>query len=455
MSGLLTKAEAAERLGVSPTTVTRLINSNKIETVSVGKREVIKTEAVDKYLSSANLIPAPSDRRRDQGEIPRPMALSFFSGAGGLDLGMERAGIEHVFFCENNREARMTLTRNWPHAALAGDIMTLDAPTVRSLARIDNADIDVMAGGPPCQAFSTAGARRAFDDPRGNVFLKFLDLFSELRPKYLVVENVRGLLSTPFPVRPGGDPVKGGALSLILEKIRGAGYEVSFNLYNAANFGAAQVRERVIIVATRNGERFPWLRPTHSDEEKWQSLGLSPWRTFKDATKCLKNTEHHFVQFPPKRLAFFELLSEGQNWTNLPKELQRSAMGKAFDLSGGRTGFYRRIRFDRPSPTLVTSPIMPATDLCHPHELRPLSVEEYKAVQGFPDDWWVAGDIKEIYRQLGNAVPVQLGEAIGRQILLDLHNEPVELPFSEFPFSRYKSTNDLTWQDPKGKRPEA
>ena len=343
----------------------------------------------------------------------------------------------------------MTLKKNWPQAALAGDIMNLDASEVRRMAGIGDAEIDIMAGGPPCQAFSTAGARRAFDDPRGNVFLKFLEIFEQLQPKYLVVENVRGLLSTPFPIRPGGEPVKGGALSLILEKIRKAGYKVSFNLYNAANFGAAQVRERVVIIASRDSGKVPWLTPTHSDDDAWIAQGMQPWRTFRQATEDIPDDAHHFVQFPDKRLKYFEQLTEGQNWTSLPSVQQRAAMGKAYGLSGGRTGFYRRLRFDRPAPTLVTSPIMPATDLCHPSELRPLSIEEYKAVQGFPADWWVAGDFKEIYRQIGNAVPVQLGEAIGVRVLDDLKGLEPEGDFKGFPYSRYRATNETNWIDPK------
>lgn len=341
----------------------------------------------------------------------------------------------------------MTLSANWPDAALCGDIMQLSAADVREAANIGEADVDLVAGGPPCQAFSTAGARRAFDDPRGNVFLKFIDLFQELRPKYLVVENVRGLLSTPFPLKPGGTPVKGGALHLVLSRIRESGYSASFNLYNAANFGSPQVRERVIIIAKRDGEAVPWLTPTHSDSEKWQEKGLSPWKTFADATRDIRG-EHHFVQFPTKRLKYFEKLKEGEYWTSLPEEDQRIAMGKAFDLTGGRTGFYRRIRSDRPSPTLVTSPIMPATDLCHPQELRPLSIEEYKAIQGFPQDFWLAGTLTDIYRQLGNAVPVQLGEAIGRTLRADMEGSAAPAGFETFPYSRYKATSNETWPTP-------
>lgn len=449
VSDLLTKAETASLIGVSAATVTRLVNSNEIETERIGKREVIRRQTIENYLYRNNLTQAPVDHPRRDNHQPSPLALSFFSGAGGLDLGLERAGIECVFFCENQREARMTLAKNWPAAGLAGDIMDLTAEQVRETAQIGDADIDIIAGGPPCQAFSTAGARRAFDDPRGNVFLKYLDLCEELRPRYIVIENVRGLLSTPFPLEPSGSAVKGGALKLILKKIRAAGYSVSFNLYNAANFGSAQVRERVVIIAKREGEPVGWLEPTHSDIPEWQERGLKPWRTFRDVSDELRGTTHNFVQFPEKRLQFFKKLREGEYWTSLPSEDQREAMGKAFDLSGGRTGFYRRIRFDKPSPTLVTSPTMPATDLCHPSELRPLSVEEYKAIQGFPSDYFLAGNLTDIYRQIGNAVPVELGEAIGLRILRDMRGDAVDSDYSSFPFSRYRETSQLAWKEPK------
>ena len=135
----------------------------------------------------------------------------------------------------------MTLHRNRPDVALLGDITKISADEVRRMARIPQGrEIDVMFGGPPCQAFSTAGARRAFEDPRGNVFLRYLDLASELKPRYLVIENVRGLLSTPFPVESGGKPIRGGVMRYILNKLEEMGYGVSFNLYNAANFGAAR-----------------------------------------------------------------------------------------------------------------------------------------------------------------------------------------------------------------------
>lgn len=330
--------------------------------------------------------------------------MSFFSGALGLDLGMERAGIAAQLLCENDVKCRMTIDSNRPRPALLGDITKVDASTVFEYARIPRErGIDVMFGGPPCQAFSTVGARRAFNDARGNVFLKYLDLARELRPRYLVIENVRGLLSTGYPLEEGGPVVHGGALRVILDRLAEMSYGVSFNLYNAANYGAPQVRERVVIIAKRDGSVMPWLAPTNAADPSW---GLPAWNT----------------------------------------------LGPVLDRvweERGKTGFYRRLWRDRPCATLVTSPTMPATDLCHPTELRPLAVEEYRAVQGFPNDWVIRGNLADCYRQIGNAVPVALGEAIGRAIVNDMRgktNAEAAARLRDFPFSRYKNTSQETWR---------
>lgn len=445
---LLTASEAAHWLGVSPSVLTRLTNNEVLPHMSVGARKAYTQDDLENYLNKYDLIRSPIDKPRKTDSIPEVTTISFFSGAGGLDLGLEDAGIPTLLYSENNKECRMTLMRNRPASALLGDINEITDDKIWEYSRVPkDRGIDIMVGGPPCQAFSTAGARRAFDDKRGNVFLKYLSLAADLKPKYLVIENVRGLLSTPFPLAPGGTPVRGGALSLILSKLHEMNYGVSFNLYNAANFGAAQLRERVILIAKRDGSKASYLTPTHSDKQIW---GLPKWRSFNEATAELSNTTHTHTQFPEKRLRYFRQLKEGQYWTSLPREDQKAAMGKAYDLTGGRTGFYRRIDGNRPAPTLVTSPTMPATDLCHPTELRPLSVEEYKAIQGFPDSWWIAGSTTEKYKQIGNAVPVSLGKAIGDLIIRDMNGETeTQLDFSSFPYSRYTKTSDQSWIDPK------
>ncbi len=442
--GFLSASQTAEKLGTTQQTVSRLAREGRLASETVGGRRVYRSEAIDAYLDSNNLVRAPKDHARIDGALPDITAVSFFSGALGLDLGMEKAGIKSLLMCENDLKCRMTIDSNRPGAALLGDINMVDAEKAFKMARVPKErGIDIVFGGPPCQAFSTAGARRAFNDARGNVFLKYLSLAAEIQPKYLVIENVRGLLSTAFPIVEGGEPVRGGALRIVLNKLDAMGYKVSFNLYNAANFGAPQIRERVVMIAKRDGDKpVAWLTPTNSNDPAW---GLPAWKTLYDAVRDIEDKPQTYQQFPEKRLRFFKLLGEGQYWKNLPVELQEEAMGKAYKLSGGKTGFYRRLSFDKPCATLVTSPTMPATDLCHPTEDRPLSIEEYRRVQGFPDDWVFRGDTQDIYRQIGNAVPVALGEAIGKAILADMAGENPSSAYVDFPYSRYKAVSETSW----------
>ncbi len=401
-------------------------------------------------------MPRPKQNQNEPAvpAIPREaVALSFFSGALGLDLGLERAGIDVRLACEIDPATRKTIALNRPDITLIGDLRDYDADAIRAAAGLGAKDkIDLITGGPPCQAFSTAGKRLGFNDQRGNVFLKYVDLIGELRPRYAVIENVRGLLSAPLSHRPheqrgvgcdslSDDEQPGGALRHILDLLSRHGYAVTFNLYNAANYGAAQIRERVILICSRDGGPVPYLHPTHARDGEF---GLPAWRTFGEAVAGLPADQHHHVKFPEKRLRFYRLLKPGQNWRDLPTDLQKEAMGQSWFAGGGKTGFYRRLAWDEPAPTLVTHPAMPATDLAHPELDRPLSVEEYKRLQGFPDDWQLHGAIADQYRQLGNAVPVPLGEAIGRAILAHLNGES-QPSIPDFPYSRYRGTSDRDW----------
>lgn len=346
----------------------------------------------------------------------------------------------------------MTIEKNEPEMALIGDINHYEADEILRLAKVpQNRKVDVIFGGPPCQAFSTAGARRALNDERGNVFLRYISIVEKIRPTYVVIENVRGLLSAEYPYADIEDKIKGGALCVILDRLKAAGYTISFELYNAANFGAPQIRERVVMIGKLGNEKVAHLSPTHDENGEY---GLELWRTLKDAVQDIESKDQHYVEFPEKRLKFYRMLKEGQYWKDLPNEVLEEAMGSKLNLGGGKTGFYRRLRFDRPSPTLVTDPTMPATDLCHPTQDRPLSVEEYARIQEFPDNWTICGPIKEQYRQIGNAVPIKLGEAIAKTILADMHGKKLR-QISGFSYSRYKNTSEILWQAEMNKKLEA
>lgn len=454
MSDLLSAMDVAGRLQCSEQYARKLMREGRIAAERVGAAWAVRESALEAYQSEQAVpveavVDHPAMRRRREGIV----ALSFFSGAMGLDLGLERAGIAPVLACEFDKACRATIQDNRPEIALLGDINAYDAAQVREAAGLGKRQpIDLIAGGPPCQAFSSAGQRRGFEDVRGNVFLKYIELAMELRPRILVIENVRGLLSAPLKHRPHEQRGKGfpslteaeqpgGALRYVIDLLEAEGYGVSFNLYNAANFGAPQVRERIILVASRDGSRAPFLTPTH---DQTGSHGLPMWRTFRDAVAGLEEAQQEYVHFPEKRLIYYRQLIAGQNWRSLPEALQRKALGKSFEAGGGKTGFLRRLAWDKPAPTLVTHPAMPATDLCHPQMDRPLSVQEYARVQQFPDDWRFAGALLDRYRQIGNAVPVDLGAAVGRLVAARLAGKRTCSPVG-FAYSRYKGTSHLDW----------
>lgn len=436
-------AQVAEILKISTQYARRLIQKRELRADRFGNQWLIPKDELRAFLAKNESFVEPDDHPRTNKELPPIVALSFFSGAMGLDIGLENVGIPALLACEFNKYCRLTIACNKPEIALIGDIEDYDAKKILAFAKIpQNQKIDVIFGGPPCQAFSTAGKRKGFEDKRGNIFLRFIDLIGELKPTYAVIENVRGLLSASYSYR-GEKAINGGALGVVLDKLTEYGYTTSFNLYNAANFGAPQVRERVVIIAKKGKKRVPYLTPTHSENERFN---LIEWRTLGDALRTLKPcAKLRHIEFPEKRLVYYRLLKEGQNWKNLPPELQKEAMGGSYELGGGKTGFYRRLSYRKPSPTLVTNPAMPATDLAHPTEDRPLSVEEYALIQEFPQDWKICGPILEQYKQLGNAVPIKLGEAIGRAILDDMAGRVAKTPVG-FPYSRYKNTDDVSWR---------
>lgn len=453
MSTLLSIKDTSLQLGLSQQRVRTLCQNGTLAAKKVGRTWVITQPSIDKYNQHSTRMIAEDHPAYGIKKSKKPIALSFFSGAMGLDLGIEKAGFDIRLACEIDKFCRQTITLNKPNTALLGDISNYSATDIlkySGLAKKD--DIDLIIGGPPCQAFSTAGKRQAFNDVRGNVFLKYISLALELKPKYIVIENVRGLLSCPMEHRPhdqrgqgfadlSQDELKGGALNFVVSLLKKSGYSYSFNLYSSANFGTPQVRERVIIICSRDGKKPPFLVPTHSENGEFN---LPKWNTLKKTISGIK--KHHHLNFPEKRLKYYRMLKPGQNWKNLSETNQKKAMGKSYYSGGGKTGFFRRLSWDKPAPTLVTHPAMPATDLAHPTKDRPLSVEEYKRIQEFPDSWEFSGPLIQQYKQIGNAVPLSLGYAIGN-LVSDLLLKKAAPQFPNFKYSRYKNSSDIEWED--------
>ncbi len=457
MSTLYDIKAAAAYLKITPQQVRNLCRNGKIEARKKGNAWLVDEDQLERFYDTSICGIAedhPTYLKRDKILEGGPIALSFFSGAMGLDIGLEKAGFNVILASEIDNASRKTIIKNKPEIALIGDILEYTSDEIKKISGLKPEDeIDLIVGGPPCQAFSTAGKRKGFTDKRGNVFLTYIDIITSLRPKFAVIENVRGLLSTPLKHRAhkergeaypdlSVEELPGGALHHVLGSLRKIGYCVTFNLYNAANFGSPQKRERVVIICSRDRKVVPYLEPTHCE---FGDRGLKKWITLRKAIGDLKDIEHTHINFPAKRLKYYKLLQEGQNWRALDEDLQREALGASFNSGGGKTGFLRRLAWDKPSPTLVTHPAMPATDLAHPEEDRPLSIEEYKRIQEFPDNWVIEGSTLEQYKQIGNAVPISLGVAIGKHILKMLSDEKIE-QIEDFKYSRYLNTDELSWE---------
>ena len=376
-------------------------------------------------------------------------AISLFSGAMGLDLGIEKAGFDIKVCIEMDKLACKTIRRNSKIQVIEKDINLVTTDEILKTAGLGKGEVTLVVGGPPCQAFSTAGARRAMDDFRGNVIINFLRVVKEINPQFFILENVRGILSSAMQFAPEeysseyGDivEIKGSVMYFLYQELKKLGYCLSFSLFNSANYGVPQKRERVIIFGHK-GERIPLPSPTHSE------TGLETgqkWVAIRDALEGLDGKKSDFIELSNKAKMYLSMLGAGQYWKHLSKNVVKEAMGASYHLGGGKTGFYRRLSFDEPSPTLVTSPSMPATMLAHPDELRPLSVQEYARIQQFDDNWFFEGNIRDVYKQIGNAVPVGLGFMAGKTIM-DYINNKVDVDREKknaIPYSRYKNCSDF------------
>ncbi|MCC3404633.1 MAG: DNA cytosine methyltransferase [Microcoleus sp. PH2017_10_PVI_O_A] len=365
----------------------------------------------------------------------KPITISLFAGAYGLDLGLEKAGFQTVSLVEIEPDATKTISLNRPHlspCAVPRDIGQVNAETLLQEAGkilgldrpLRSNEVDLVTGGPPCQPFSTAGKRGSVGDPRGSLFMDFIRIVDEIKPRFFIMENVKGLLSAPIRHRPHDrrglgcpqlepDEMSGAALQVILAEMKRIGYEVVYDLLNTADYGVPQCRERVIFIGYKSNDPVTLPLPTHSQK----GTGKKPkWLTLREGLKDLVDSPPEFVPYSENRLKYLRLLTAGQNWKDLPSELKAAAMGGAYKSEGGKVGFYRRLAWEKPSPTVTTSPHQKATDMCHPDELRPLSVRECARIQTFPDDWVFHGSTTSKYRQIGNAVPVLLGKAIGEYL---------------------------------------
>lgn len=364
---------------------------------------------------------------------PAYPVVSLFSGAMGLDLGLIAAGLHVAVSQDYDKWCVETIRRNG-HVAVEGDIRELinqdpSCDFLLNAGGVRREDVFAVVGGPPCQSFSTAGKRKGVEDARGTLYEQFIHVISTLQPRFFVMENVKGMMSMPSdPENKDSVPV----LTLILEKFKKAGYHTVHGIVDAVHYGTPQFRERVLVIGSRDNEAIFLPAPTHFHMHQNPDMR---WRTLRDAIADIQDDCGPHANFSEKVGQYLCMVPEGGNWKSLPPHLTEAAMGGAYKSGGGKVGFYRRLSYSEPSPTLVTTPVQKATALCHPRETRPLSVREYARIQQFPDGWKFEGRIGDCYRQIGNAVPVTLGKAVGQMLL------SVALGNSEIRVKRMRGTS--------------
>lgn len=380
---------------------------------------------------------------------PTYTVVSVFSGAMGLDLGLEQTGRFRVLACVENQPAFCETIRTNQRAGKLDtalkvfecDIANLDPDELLAAMGLKPGEVDLLAGGPPCQSFSTAGRRRTTQEHRGTLLWQYLRFVQAIRPRSFLMENVRGLLSAALRHRPIAErPEKGGrplapheepgsvvrAFAEDLEKTAGAHYHMDCFEVNAVNYGAPQLRERALFIGNPHNAVVDFPDPTHGPPHPSgapQGLlfadlegPLLPWRTLGEAIGDLDERGPVLMDFSPRKKRYLSMIAPGSNWRSLPPAVQRESMGKAWHAKGGRSGWWRRLSFDLPCPTLVTMPNHAGTALCHPVHVRALTLREYARIQEFPDDWRFYGTPAEQYAQVGNAVPVRLGRVAGQVI---------------------------------------
>lgn len=317
-------------------------------------------------------------------------AIELFAGAGGCALGMEEAGINTVELVEFDKTASATLKKNRPNwNVVCDDIHNVDFTQFKG-------KIDIVSGGFPCQAFSYAGKKLGFDDTRGTLFHELARCIEEVKPKMFFAENVKGLLSHD----------KGRTFKTIYDVLTSLGYAVQYKVLNAAYYGVGQKRERTIIIGTRN-DLINKIHFEFPEPDKKMT-------TLKEALKDCPVSEGQ--SYSEKKKKVFDLVPPGGCWVDLPEDVAKDYMGKSYYSGGGRRGMARRISWDEPCLTLTCSPSQKQTDRCHPDETRPFTVREYARIQSFPDDWEFCGGIGDKYKQIGNALPVELSRRISIQL---------------------------------------
>lgn len=326
--------------------------------------------------------------------------VELFAGAGGLALGLELAGFHTLGLVEIDKYACQTLRKNRPEwNVIEKDIIDVAEQGIKNFIETPNEEVDLLSGGYPCQAFSYAGKKMGLNDARGTMFYYFAKILEELMPKMFLAENVRGLVNHD----------NGRTLATMLKVFSDIGYKVQWKVLNALDYDVAQKRERIVMIGIRN------------DLVKQHNLKYyfpKPYGYVLTLRDILKDTpKSDGAKYPEYKKKVLDLVPPGGCWRDLPDDVAKEYMGKSYYSGGGRTGMARRLSWDEPCLTLTCSPAQKQTERCHPEETRPFTVREYARIQSFPDHWQFDCSTANAYKQIGNAVPINMAKAIGLSIV--------------------------------------
>ncbi len=387
----LTVQEASQKLSVSVDTIRRWDKKGLIKSVrSELNYRLFDFDEIDRLSqkfndkSESNNYKILKSSRNTNYKV-----IELFAGAGGTSLGFENAGLNHVLLNEFNKDAVATLRKNFPENTniVLDDVANIDFKPYEG--------VDVVQAGFPCQAFSYAGKSLGFEDTRGTLFFEFARCVKETKPKIAIGENVKGLLRHD----------DGKTLNTMINVLKEIGYNVQYRVLKAQYLDVPQKRERLIILAIRKDLDIPFIFP------KEQNYVVTVGEALKDCPKSFGQ------KYPARKAEILDMIPEGGYWRDLPEELQKEYMMASYYHTGGRTGMARRLSRDEPSLTLTCSPSQKQTERCHPTETRPLNVREYARIQTFPDSWEFQGSMSSQYKQIGNAVPVNLAYHIGKCVI--------------------------------------
>ena len=402
MEKLYTVAQVADLLSVSKQTVRNWDSSGKLPSVRNPNNAYRLYKKSDVLALDKEGVLTQAEASQKEKPMRDYKVVELFAGAGGLALGLEKAGLSCLLLNEIDRHACNTLRNNRPNwDVIEGDVKEIDFKPYKNKA-------DIVTGGFPCQAFSYAGKKLGLEDARGTLFYEFARAVKEIQPLICVGENVRGLLN-----HEGGKTLEG--MVSILDEI---GYKVvPPRILKAIFHRVPQKRERLLIVAVRKDAKIDFKFPNPHNE----------YYTLKDALKAgsLFDTDvpaSAGMAYTKRKAEIIDQVPPGGYWRDLPEDLQKEYMLKSYYLGGGKTGMARRMSWDEPCLTLTCSPAQKQTERCHPEETRPFTIREYARIQTFPDNWQFAGPITSQYKQIGNAVPVNMAEELGYSLVKALNS---------------------------------